>query len=97
MISKRPPEPSGAPRGKRSGPRKKIAHALQFCIQKHDATRLHYDFRLEIDGTLFYLFDMLYLNGMDVRDVPVEQRRAALSALGTHPRGIADFSAGVPR
>jgi bifunctional non-homologous end joining protein LigD len=26
--------------------------ALQFCIQKHDATRLHYDFRLELDGTL---------------------------------------------
>lgn len=25
---------------------------MQFCIQKHDATRLHYDFRLEIEGTL---------------------------------------------
>jgi len=39
------PEPSGKRhRGQ--------AHALQFCIQKHDASHLHYDFRLELDGTL---------------------------------------------
>ncbi|MEH6389694.1 DNA ligase D [Pseudomonas profundi] len=46
------PEPSGASKSKRSGKRGKAEHALQFCIQKHDATRLHYDFRLELDGTL---------------------------------------------
>jgi len=40
------PEPSGK-RG-----RAKAGHALQFCIQKHDASHLHYDFRLELDGTL---------------------------------------------
>jgi len=39
------PEPSGK-RGRAK------AHALQFCIQKHDASHLHYDFRLELDGTL---------------------------------------------
>lgn len=42
------PEPDGD-----SAPRKRNkSAALQYCIQKHDATRLHYDFRLELDGTL---------------------------------------------
>ncbi|EPJ8753260.1 multifunctional non-homologous end joining protein LigD [Pseudomonas putida] len=38
------------PAGKRAHPRP--AHGLQYCIQKHDASHLHYDFRLELDGTL---------------------------------------------
>ncbi|MDR6711534.1 bifunctional non-homologous end joining protein LigD [Pseudomonas hunanensis] len=40
------PEPAGQ---RQHG---KQEHALQYCIQKHDASHLHYDFRLELDGTL---------------------------------------------
>src|SRR6266849_6297757 len=41
------PEPAGEPR-----PRKKAGASLSFVIQKHAARRLHYDFRLELDGVL---------------------------------------------
>jgi bifunctional non-homologous end joining protein LigD len=37
------------PRGKRISPRKTRLH---YYVQRHDATRLHYDFRLELDSVL---------------------------------------------
>ncbi len=43
---------SPEPQGKVSGGRKAKASGNSFVIQKHDATRLHYDFRLEMDGVL---------------------------------------------
>ncbi|MFJ5296487.1 DNA ligase D [Pseudomonas sp. NPDC088368] len=44
-ITSEPPETSGRARSSKG-------KALTFVIHKHDARNLHYDFRLELDGTL---------------------------------------------
>ncbi|MBV8807291.1 MAG: DNA ligase D [Acidobacteriaceae bacterium] len=41
------PEPSAE-----EAPQESAAPGKFFCIQRHDATRLHYDFRLEVNGML---------------------------------------------
>jgi len=50
---KRDPDTTPEP-GVRAQPKKKRRRRgdPRFVIQKHDATTLHYDFRLEVDGTL---------------------------------------------
>src|SRR5436305_5351476 len=44
---KKTAEPAGAAEA-----RARKSRANRFIIQRHDATRLHYDFRLEMDGVL---------------------------------------------
>jgi bifunctional non-homologous end joining protein LigD len=49
------PEPSGDPAARSGGELsawEQLPHGSRFCVQKHRATRMHFDFRLEHDGVL---------------------------------------------
>jgi bifunctional non-homologous end joining protein LigD len=49
------PEPSGDPIPRAETERsawEQLPHGRRFCVQKHRATRMHFDFRLEHDGVL---------------------------------------------
>src|SRR5580692_6256078 len=49
---KRKFEKTPEPPPKTPSPRDTPAEGPYFCVQRHDATRLHYDFRLEVNGVL---------------------------------------------
>jgi bifunctional non-homologous end joining protein LigD len=76
-------EPSGKEKVAPSG-------RLRFVIQKHEATRLHYDFRLEWDGT-FHSWAVTRGPSLD----PGEKRLAV--EVEDHPLDYGDFEGTIPK
>jgi bifunctional non-homologous end joining protein LigD len=76
------PEPFGAKKGKTRDP--------IFVVQRHDATRLHYDFRLEKDGAL--------LSWAVPKGVPLEPGQQHLAVhVEDHPLEYATFEGEIPK
>src|SRR3954462_8763835 len=76
------PEPFGGKRGKRGDP--------VFVVQRHDARRLHYDFRLERHGAL--------ASWAVPKGVPLEPGARALAVhVEDHPLSYGSFEGEIPK
>src|SRR6478672_3310331 len=82
---KRDPQRTPEPFGSRKGGKSPI-----FVVQRHDARRLHYDFRLERDGAL--------ASWAVPKGVPLEPGQRALAVhVEDHPLDYATFEGEIPK
>ena len=85
---KKTTEPAGDPAA--YGQPKAAGEALQFLVQKHAATRLHYDFRLEFNGVL-----LSWAVTKGPSPDPSQKRLAVRTE--DHPLSYASFEGTIPK
>ena len=78
---------TGEPQGAKAA---RAADRLRFVIQKHDATRLHYDLRLELDG-VFKSWAITRGPSLDPHD-----KRLSVE-VEDHPLDYGDFEGTIPK